>query len=185
MDQQELKIVAAFKQRDAKAFAYLFKLYYRPLCYFAERLVGSRQEAEDIVADKFMKLWWKHADFDSFASIKAFLYISTRNGCLDFLKHARRQSASQRDYYSWLDSKEEEILNLMYEAELLQDLVKEIEALPKSSRRIFELSFFDGLDTSEVSKKLGLSVKTVRNEKAKAVHLIKAAFLKKKLLFFF
>lgn len=185
MDQEEQKILEAFKQRDAKAFAYIFKLHYRPLCYFAERLLGDRQEAEDIVADKFMKLWGKHTDFESFASIKAFLYISTRNGCLDFLKHAKRLSASQKDYNCWSDNKEEEILHLMYEAELLQELVKEIEVLPKSSRRIFELSFFDGLDSSEVADKLGLSVKTVYKQKAKAVQLIRAAFFKRKLLLFF
>jgi len=185
MNLEELKIIGALKQRDAKAFAFLFKLHYRSLCYFAEKLLNDRQEAEDIVADKFMKLWSKHADFESFAAIKAFLYISTRNGCLDFLKYAKRLSASQKELAYLSENKEDEILHLMMEAELLQELAKEIEILPRTPRRIFELIFFDGLDSNEVSQQLGLSIKTVRNEKARAVNLIKASFLKRKLLFFF
>jgi len=185
MHQEELKIIAAFKQRkDAKAFAYLYKLHFRPLCYFAERLLGDMQDAEDIVTDQFMKLWNKHADFDSFSSIKAFLYISTRNGCVNFLKHSKVVSAYQKEVSYLSEGKDVEILHLMMEAELAHQLAKEIEVLPKTPRRIFELSYFDGLDNKEVSVQLGLSVKTIRNQKAKAVQLIKTALLKKKLLYF-
>src|SRR5258708_2048152 len=98
MDQEELEILAAFTNRNAKAFAYIFKLHRKALVYFAEKILGVREEAEDIVADSFMKLWAKHADFDSFPAIKSFLYIVARNACFDFLKFSKRVSASQKEY---------------------------------------------------------------------------------------
>ncbi len=178
----EIEIIAAFKQGDAKAFAHIFKIHYRPICYFAEKLVGNRQEAEELVSDKFIKLWSKHADFESFSAIKSFLYISTRNGCLDILKHTKRVIASQKEFSYLADNKKDAILYVMFEAELLQELNKEIEKLPRSCRRIFELSYFDNLNSNEVAKKTGFSVKTVYNQKAKAVQLIKIGLLKRNLL---
>ena len=181
-EEQTLKILSAFKKRDSHAFAYIFKLHHKPLCYFAEKLLGEQQEAEDIVADSFMKLWAKHADFESFAAIKSFLYVTTRNACFNFLKYSKRVSASQKDYSYWSNNKEEEILHIMFKAELLAELSREIESLPKKCRNIFKLSFFDGLSTTEIAEKLGLSDQTVRNQKSKAVQLIKTAFFKRNLL---
>ncbi|HMK25589.1 MAG TPA: RNA polymerase sigma-70 factor [Chitinophagaceae bacterium] len=181
MVQEEIKIITRFKQRDAKAFAYIFKLHRKALVYFAEKIVGIREEAEDIVADSFMKLWAKHNDFDHLSQIKSFLYVVTRNSCLNFLKYSKRVSASQKEFSYWANDKEEEILHIMYRAELLTELNSEIEILPQKMREVFELSFFQELPSGEIANKLGLSVKTVRNQRAKAVHLIKAAFLKRNL----
>jgi len=181
MEQGELKIIAAFKQRDANAFAYIFKLHRKALVYFAEKILGVREEAEDIVADSFMKLWAKHADFDHLAEIKSFLYVVTRNSCLNFLKYSKRVSASQKEFSYWANDKEDEILHIMYRAELLLELNNEIEILPQKMREVFELSFFQELPSGEIADKLGLSVQTVRNQKAKAVRLIRTAFLKRNL----
>jgi len=181
MDQEEQKILEAFKQRDAKAFAYIFKLHRKPLVYFAEKLLGIREEAEDIVAGSFMKLWARHSDFDSFPAIKSFLYITTRNACFNFLKYSKRVSASQKEFSYWADKKEEEILHIMYRAELLAELDKEIELLPPKCRNIFQLAFYEGLSTTEIAAKLGLSNQTVRNQKSKALQVIKTACFKRNL----
>ncbi len=79
----------AFKKRDAKAFAGIFKSQRTALIYFAEKLLGIREEAENIAGDSLMKLWAKHADFDGFPAIKLFLYTTTRNSCLNFLKYSK------------------------------------------------------------------------------------------------
>ncbi len=181
MDQEELKILTAFKNKDAKAFAHILMLHRKALVYFAEQIVGIREEAEDIVAITFIKLWEKHRDFDSIPEIRSFLYVTTRNACLDFLRYSKRVSASQKDYSYWADNKEEEILHIMYDAEMLAEIRREIELLPKKCREIFKLAFFQGLRNPEIADKLGLSVKTVRNQRAKAVHLIRTAFLKRNL----
>jgi RNA polymerase sigma-70 factor (ECF subfamily) len=174
-------VIRAFTKRDAKAFAFIFRLHRKPLVYFAEKILGIREEAEDIVADSFMKLWAKHADFDSLPEIKSFLYITTRNACLNFLKYSKRVSSLQKEYSYWVD-KEIEILHLMHMAEMLAELKKEVDLLPRKCMNIFRLAFYEGLDTNAIARKLGLSVKTVRNQKAKAVQLIRVSALKKNLL---
>ena len=182
MDQEEREIVDAFKNRDAKAFAHIFRMNRKPLVYFAEKILGIREEAEDIVADSFMKLWNRHADFENLRAIKSFLYIITRNACLNFLKYSKRISANQKEYSYWADNNEAEIVDILFTAELLGDLDKEIEALSPGCRKVFRLSFCDGFNTNEIAAKLGISPQTVRNQKTKAIQFIRTEFFKRHLL---
>jgi RNA polymerase sigma-70 factor (ECF subfamily) len=184
MSPAENNIISGFKKGDAKAFAYIYDLYYGRLIFFAKRLIEDEQEAEDIVSGVFIKLWQKHTDFDSLPNIKAFLYIAVRNACLDFLRHAKRQAANKKDFLYWSEDREEEILYLMLRTELLHEIATEIEKLPESYRAVCRLSFFEGLPNDQIAERLQLSVKTVRNIKALAVKQIQMVFLRKKLLLF-
>src|SRR5258705_8849853 len=115
MDQKKQDInLEAFKKRDTKAFADIFRLQCEALNYFAKKLLGISGEAEYIVNDSFMKLWGKHADFDNFPAIKLFLYSTTRNSCLNFLNYSRKLSDSQKDFRYWL-GREDLMLHIICE----------------------------------------------------------------------
>lgn len=175
------------KQGNTMALSYFFDLHYQALCYFAESIVKDQQEAEDIVATSFLKIWNKHTDFETPQNIKAFLYISTKNACLDCLKQLKRQSLAQQGYFQQLTFEEDHIENYLIEAEFLQILNAELEKLPERCKEVFKLIYIDGLKTNEIAELLDLSVKTVRNHKARAVSLLQLAFSEKNLLplFFF
>ncbi len=180
--EDEIFWVEEFRYGNEQALAWFFDLHYKPLCYFCIQLTGEPGEGEDIVANCFIKLWQKNKDFKTAQNIKAFLYISCRNECLDYLKHLKRKNNAQLPYFTQQKNSEDEILNHIIEAELLQILSEEIEHLPLKCRQIFKLIYFDGLKTNEIADQLSLSVKTVRNQKAIAVELLKTTFLKKGIL---
>lgn len=170
------------KHGNSMALSYFFDLHYQTLCYFAESIVKDQQEAEDIVATSFLKIWNRHTDFETAQNIKAFLYISTKNACLDHLKHLKRRTLAQQGYFQQLISEENNIENHLIEAEFLQLLNVELEKLPERCKEVFKLIYVDGLKTSEIAELLDLSVKTVRNHKARAVSLLQLAFSEKNLL---
>ena len=64
----------------------IFQQYYRPLCLYATHYLHDIDEAEDVVQDCFVKLISRSIMPEN---IKAFLYTSVRNACIDRL---RRQS---------------------------------------------------------------------------------------------
>lgn len=177
--QDEAYWLNGFRNGDHQALSYFFDIHYKPLSYFATRLTLNEMEAEDIVANGFVKLWKRHQDFETANNIKAFLYISCRNACLDYLKHLKRKTAAQEAYFKQLEESEETILHQIIEAEFLQLLNAEIELLPEKCGEVFKLLYFDGKKTDEIAAELDLSVKTVRNHKARAVALLKTSFLKK------
>ena len=168
-----------FQKGNPAAFTHVFDLHYRSLCYYAGTILDDTGEVEDTVSEVFVKLWQKAADFDDLNSIKGFLYISTKNRCLDRLKMRNRQQASLTDYTYSLDVLEDGEDHALLEAEVLALVYDEIERLPTKAGAVFKLIFFDGLKTDEVADQLGISVKTVRNQKARAIQLLQTALLKK------
>jgi RNA polymerase sigma-70 factor (family 1) len=177
--QNEAYWLDEFRNGNHQALSYFFDLHYKPLSYFATGLTQDAMEAEDIVANCFVKLWKRHPDFETASNIKAFLYISCRNACLDYLKHLKRKTVAQEAYFKQLDESEESILYQIIEAEFLQLLNAEIQQLPEKCGEVFKLIYFEGKKTDEIATELNLSVKTVRNHKARAVALLKTSFLKK------
>lgn len=169
----------AFRNGEEQALAYFFKLHSKSLAYFAGRMLDDKTEADDIVSRCFLKLWQKHTDFDSEQNIKAFLYISCRNACLDYLASLKVRTAGQQRYMEHLQHGEETLLYDVIQTEVLDRLNKEIEALPEKMKVIFKMLYVEGKSTSEIAEELGLSIQTVRNQKTKAVDMIKNSLLKK------
>ena len=72
---------------DERVFKEIFKKYYLPVRSFAWRFVKDNDIAEDIVQDCFLNVWEKRLTFNVITEIRNYLYTSTRNACLDHLKH--------------------------------------------------------------------------------------------------
>ena len=176
-------LIDGFKRGEEKALSHFYKLHFRPLCYFAERLTGNKQEGEDIVAETFSRLWKIRENFDSSTNIKAFLYISVRNACLNYIKFMKRQAALQKEMLYLADDSEDEG-SFLYEVEanVLHHVYAEIENLPVRCRQIFKMIFFEGLSTAEIAERMGISPNTVLNQKARAYRLLRVVLLKRKLL---
>ena len=166
-------IMDAFRNGEPPALHSLLKLFYGPLCLFAERMVMDRPAAEDIVGETFIKLWNKRANFETIQNVKAFLYISTRNACLNWLKQAQRDSLSKKQLAYLTSEREEFILNEIIRAEVLQEIMQEIERLPEQCGKVLKLSYLEGLKNQEVADLLQISVHTVKNQKARAIQLLK------------
>ena len=170
-------LIDQFKKGDSGAFASFFHLHYRPLCYFAVQLVSDHAEAEDIVKDTFVKLWHKHEDFESGEAIKAFLYITTRNACLNFIRHLKVKDTFRKELSYLEEGKGEEmILNQLIHAELLREIYQEIEKMPEKRREVFRLAYFDGLRNEEIADVLHISIHTVKEHKGKALTFLRSRF---------
>lgn len=173
--------IAAFRDGRQKDFKHAYDLYYDLIYTFAYNLIGKEDEAQDITTDTFIKLWRLHENFESLNNIKAFLYITSRNACLDFLRHLK---VERKTYGNILYSQKlEELLpNEMIDAEVFIELDRQIERLPTKCRKIFKLIYYQNLNTSEVAQELGISNQNVLNQKARAIQLLRTALVQKSFL---
>src|SRR6218665_2490677 len=67
----------------------VFDLYYEALVLYANRFVIVLDDCEDLVQDLLIELWEKNPYFPDDISLKVFLYKSTRNKCLNAIKHSK------------------------------------------------------------------------------------------------
>ncbi|SHK78185.1 RNA polymerase sigma-70 factor, ECF subfamily [Chitinophaga jiangningensis] len=180
-----LDLIPAFQQGESHAFNTFFKEYYRPLCFFAEQLLGNMADAEDIVKDGFVKLWNRKEDFDHPKSIKSFLYTTTKNASLNHLRHQKVHDHFQQEMLYLDDKKGDElILQRMIQSELMQSIYLEIEKLPEKRQQVFRMIFLEGMKNDEIAEKLGISVFTVKEHKAKALQQLRLRFSDQQLMLF-
>lgn len=67
----ERVLLQKLKEGDEAAFRYVFDVYYRRLCVYAERFVIHQEEAEDIVDEAFLQLWNGKKTFEQMEHVKA------------------------------------------------------------------------------------------------------------------
>ncbi|HEY8967608.1 MAG TPA: RNA polymerase sigma-70 factor, partial [Puia sp.] len=145
--------------------------------YFAKKFVGSREVAEDITADAFIKLYRLRANFNSLTNIKAFLHITVRNACLNYLRDMKWREQKKRELLYMLTSADEvdRFPEEEYRAELLQRLYEEIEKLPKKCKQVFKLAYLEGLKNEEIARLLKINTQSVKNQKARALKVLRLA----------
>ena len=71
---------------DQSAYKELFAQFYKSLQQFAVSFVRSPEVAEEIVSDVFIKVWKKRAGLNRIHNLKLYLFISTKNGALNYLR---------------------------------------------------------------------------------------------------
>lgn len=166
--------ITRINQGDEKAYGVLFELYYDKLLYIAVSYVGNREDAQEIVQDVFVKIWKKRNLIDGNRNINNFLYLMTRNACLDFLRKRKSRLNIYRDTlqeealvnYSALA---DDVSSSVIEKELEKQVLKALELLPEKCKTVFVKSRFEGLKRKEISEELHISVKTVENHLTRAL----------------
>ncbi len=151
---------------------HLFDLYYARLCYFAHKIIGNKEGAEDIVQDAFVAYWKNQADFDNEPSIKSFLYLTVKNACLNVIRHETviKRYAEIQDNTSL---EEEKITSDIIRSEVAGEIHAAIAALPQGCRQVLTLAYFEGLKNDEIAQELEISVNTVKTQKARALQLLR------------
>lgn len=157
---------------------YFLREHRAALVYFASKLVRDHFVAEDIVTEIYLKFWNKKGAFATRQKAKAFLYISTRNACFNYLHRLRSRAKRKQKFMATGEDAEDCVLNEMVRADVLREIYHLIERLPDQCRRIILMSFVTGLSNSEVAKKLKISVHTVKNQKARGIALMQEGFSK-------
>jgi RNA polymerase sigma-70 factor (family 1) len=180
----EAEVAEGLKRKDTRILAYLVEKYYASICYFALRYTSNREEAEDIVIRVFSAFWEKCENFDTEQNVKAYLYISTKNNCLTYLRNSQKRREFEKEYPGLVDTvAEDQFERLQIEAELMRKIHTVIENLPAKCKEVFKLAYFEDLKTSEIASRLGISESTVLSQKSNAIKVLKLALLAKGLLF--
>lgn len=171
----DIDLLEGFRNGNEKAIRKLYVLYYRPLCYFNQKLINYSQEAEDISTETFLKLLQKKEDFDSLSDIKGFLFTASKNACYDFLRKEKRHNKSHKEIGFLLPMEEHFGEQEMITAKVLQTIYAEMENLPNQCRQVFRSIFIEGKSTADIAAEMKISPQTVLNQKTKALQKIKLA----------
>lgn len=151
-----------WKTGDMGSFKCLMKEFGPALHYFADSMVGNRQEAEEIVSDVFIKIWQQRENLPTPDNIKFYLFKAVKNTALNYLKSKDRRASGHSAWevqVSRLPAQSpEQILISKEEVTSIQSVIR---SLPPRCRQIFILVKEDGLTYEQVSQLLDISKATV------------------------
>ncbi len=163
----------ALRNGSEAAFKILFDEYYQALCYFSLQVTHDLKASEEIAVDTLLKLWELRRDFDSPYAIRSFLYVSTRNASLNFLKSKERRSHREKVWASDLPDADDSVFNSIIKTEVLREIHVAISRLPEHYSKVLHLAYSEGLKSVEIAERLQLPVNTVDSQKARGIALLK------------
>ena len=176
MENEEL-IVEKLRNKDKAAFEYVFNLYYSIMVLYAARFMDTREEAEEIVQDVFVKFWEKCDSLSPDSSIKSYLYRSVHNSCLNAIKHEKVKDVYKQHVIQFLESSYQDNIEINDPDTMRARIHQEIDNLPPRCSEIFKLSRFEGLKYQEIADHLEISVKTVEVQMGKALKTLRETLI--------
>lgn len=158
---------------DLNTIEILFRNHYDELSRYAFSILKEQESAEDIVQKLFIKLWEKRNELGGINHVKAYLYQSVYNTCINELKVIKRKgthsSITEQMNLKATDDASEKLRS----EELLLKIDTAIERLPKKCGEVFKLSRTKEMTYKEISEQLNISIKTVENHMGKALKLMR------------
>jgi len=166
---ETVNIFNDFRNGSEPGLTAVFKRYNRELLFFAIHYVRNRETAEEIVSDMFIKAWQLRTQFASMDKLRAFLYVATKNSCLNHLRDHRTEPIrdSIQDYEHLL-SQDPDALEHLLRTELIRSIFNELRKLPKKQRDVFKMTYLDNLTAEEISAKLKITASAVYTNRSRA-----------------
>lgn len=166
-------IISRLRQDDLKTLQHLFNIHYKELVRYSMRFVMSKETAEEIVQDVFIRIWNMRDTLVIGKSVDAYLFASVKNGSINYLKSKyakiRFVDLDHSGILSLYQTAEDDIVT----TELLEVLHQAVHSLPPKCKIIFNLSRNAGLSMEEIAGQLNISRKTVQTQIGIALQKIK------------
>jgi RNA polymerase sigma-70 factor, ECF subfamily len=151
---------------DDQALSELYDRYSRPVYATAVRLLADASLAEELVQETFTSVWRRAKSFQSErASFSTWLYHITRNRAVDLDRRRRVRPLSVGD----------EPLQAVPGGPEPEagvdgwDLARGLSRIPDEHREVLTLAYFEGLSQSEISRRTGVPLGTIKSRTTAAL----------------
>lgn len=184
MDSQnsEIQLIKAFKKGDANAFKSLFEQHHKRLYSFLLKLLRSKEDAEEIVQDSFLKIWENRENYWEDYPFESLLFRIARNTSLNYIRKKVNRKALE-DHLNFFTDVSESSADQYILFQETQGIIETIlNGLPPKRKEIFLLQKIEGLSRQEIANKLGISIITVDHQLLKANKHVSEEFQKFHLL---
>ena len=149
---------------DAEAFAAIYDRHGRMAYSLAYRMVGEKQEAEDVVQEAFIKVWRSAGGYRvGRGSVRTWILSIVRNSGLDHIRsRASRGRVRGEVEASAPTSEPSDAFDEAWRNTQQEQVREALNALPREQLKILEMAYFSGYTHAEIAEHLELPLGTVK-----------------------
>jgi RNA polymerase sigma-70 factor (ECF subfamily) len=174
----ERHLLGRLAEGDLAAFRLLYDHYHNKVFFYVLRFTGSRQLAEDILQEVFIKVWVGRNKMKDIRSLDAWLFTLAKHKIINGFK---RLSLEYTVIAQMADSMVEPVdatTQVVDYNEIKRALQTAIEQLPPQQKIVYRLRREHGLKNDEIASKLNISPLTVKKHIAQASQAIRVLLAK-------
>ena len=174
----EARLVERIAAGSTEALSDLYDQYSSLLLALSRRVLGSQEEAEDVLQEVFVQVWRQAHRYDAKrSSVSTWLSLITRSRSIDRLRSRNVQDKTAQAAHEenpQVDASPEGARNVLEHERRLR-LRTELAELPKEQRQVLELAFYKGMTQSEIAASTGIPLGTVKTRTLLAMRKLKKA----------
>ena len=164
------KLIEECRRGSRRAQFRLYELYSKAMLNTAYRIMGSREEAEDMLQEAFTDCFRKIGTYRTDSTFGAWLKTIVINRCITRLRK-READLVYVDDYSRHEMQQEEPPEMTWPDP--PAIARAVERLPDGYRVVFSLYLLEGYDHTEISQILGISESTSKTQYSRAKDKLK------------
>lgn len=145
------------------------------LLNFCTKLTNEGEDAEDIVQETFLKLWYIRDKLDGYRSVEALSVQIAKNICMDYFRTKKPQGPTLDTLTGLSSGSDTE--QLVEERELVDKVKSLIKALPSLQQTIIRMKDVEGYELNEIAGITGTQIEAVRTNLSRARKKIREQLL--------
>lgn len=161
------ELVEIVRTKNSERYSEIVERYQTRLFVYIYRLIGNKEEAEDLLQDVFVKAYRNLNSYDTSRKFSSWIYRIAHNETVNFIKRK-----SLKRFISWetittakdkLDSSsEEEGADIAWiRKEISKEVSEAISRLPSKYKQVLTLRYYADQSYEEIADILGKPVNTV------------------------
>lgn len=157
----EEQLVVLLKEQNNNAFNYLYDNYSGALFTIINQIVPDKDTASDVLQEVFINIWRKIRSYDATKGrLFTWMLNIARNAAIDKLR-SKGYRDNQKNQ-SIVESENSGMMMSSNPAVADVGLKKILSKLNEESRKLIDLSYFQGFTHEEIAKMLGIPLGTVK-----------------------
>jgi RNA polymerase sigma-70 factor (ECF subfamily) len=173
-EDEERALIRRIGGQERDAFELLYRIYYRRLMRFLDRVMRRPQMIEEILDDTMLVVWHKAATFNGASQVSTWIFAIAYKKAMKALNRERRRmlSAVDQEEPSYAPSLE----TVLIDGETSSALRRLVAGLSAEQRAVVELTYFHGFAYKEIAEILECPVDTVKTRMFHARRKLRIAF---------
>lgn len=168
----DLEIFFAIQAQQVKALDLLYDRYGRLVYSTAIQILNNVEEAEEVTQETFLRLWQRSEIYQpNRGSLSGFLITLTRSRAIDRVRSRKSSQQKLQRIQTFSDCVLDynpplEFVTVQERSNLVREALKQ---LSPADRQILETAYYEGLSQSEIAKRDGIPLGTVKSRARQAL----------------